>query len=198
MSQTLENEIRSALSASVVFSDGTHPSAASFCIPARHAAASLRPPSGTGASCAHTAEFHGAPLLQDTRMAGGWMLFDLSAAFYDALVLRALETLPAADCAAQDHAINRMLVLSRHGGGGCPRVSAPQRALLLCVLAHQSGAAYARAARAAENMLHSVPPRERPALAETCGALGGACARLLSAAAHSRLSGRPDTPKAAF
>jgi len=182
MSQTLENEIRSALSASVVFPDGTHPSDAAFCMPARHAAASLRPPPGTLASCAPAAGFHGAPLLQDARMAGGWMLFDFSGAFYDALTQRALETLPAAGYAMQDHAINRMFVLSRHGGGGCPRVPSVQRALLLCVLAHQSAAAYARAAHAVKSMLYSVPPRERPALMETCGALGGACARLLSAA----------------
>jgi len=182
MSQTLENEIRSALSVSVVFSDGMHPPAASFCIPARHAAASLRPPSGAAVSRVHAAEFHGAPLLQGTRIAGEWMLFDFSGAFYDALVQRTLETLPAADCTTQDHAINRMLVLSRHGGSGCPRVPAQQRTLLLCMLAHQSAAAYARAAHAAERMLHSIPPRERPALMEACGALGSACARLLSAA----------------
>lgn len=181
MSRTLENEIRGALS-SAALSAGVCLPAAAFRIPARGADAGARLPDGATLSREPEAVLFGAPLVKRTRVTGGWLLVDFSGAFYDALALQALETIPAVQDAAQEHAVNRMLVLSRHGGSGCPRVVSLQRALLLCTLAHQGGAACARAERAAETMLHAVPPRERPALIETCGALGGACAKLLSSA----------------
>jgi hypothetical protein len=184
MSRLLENEIRGALSRAAAYASGLHLAGETFHIPARHAAASVRLPEGSSVFRAPEAELFGSPLIQNGRMVRGWLLFDFSDAFYDALVRRVLKTLPAADHAPQEHAVNRMLVLSRHGGSGCPRVPSVQRALLLCILAHQSRAAYARAARAAETMLHPVVPYERPALLAACGELGDACARLLYAAAQ--------------
>ncbi len=154
-------------------------------MPARRAAASIRPPEGTDISRIRADAFpflFGAPPVSAVRTANGWLLLDFSDSFYDAFVRRACETLPAVRFEGSDHAVNRMLVLSRHGGAGCPRVPSVQRALLLAVCAGESAAAYRKAAHALETMLLSVPPRERPALILVCGAFGNAAARLLSAA----------------
>ena len=77
------------------------------------------------------------------------------------------------------HAVTRLLALGRHDGEGCPPLPAFRRALLEAVSVDQSPAAYRRAIRAAETLFHSIPPRERPALLNRCGAYARALARLL-------------------
>jgi hypothetical protein len=73
-----------------------------------------------------------------------------------------------------------MLALARHPGSGCPPLDCFHRTLLLAVSAKGSRAAYQKAERAAETLFHTIPPKDRPLLFPSCGALGGALARLLS------------------
>jgi len=126
---------------------------------------------------------YGAPLIGQVRVVNGWLLFDFSPAFCSALVDEINRTLPAPDATNETHAQNRMRVLARHDGSGCPDVPAFYRALVLSLVAHESLAAYRRAEHAAQTLFHTISPRIRPALLSRCGAFGGALWRLLS---HTR------------
>lgn len=183
MSYDPESEIRAAIAGTLSRASGLCFDPGGVHIPARHAAASVHLPIGPAAFAVSPADFpalFGAPLVSGCRTVNGWLLLDFTDLFYDALVRRTIKSLPDADFGIRDPAINRMLVLARHGGSGCPRVPSLQRALLLALSAQKSAAAFRRASRAAETMLHALSPRERPALLDKCGALGNALARLLS------------------
>ena len=182
MSQPFGSEIRRSIAEAASRACGVALPAGAVRIPARQALASLRLPEGAPAPENVQTALYGAPLLKSARFVNGWLLFDFSDAFFDALAAETVRRLPPVPDPLASHAVNRLTALSRHGGEGCPRVPSLQRALFLCAFSGESAAARRRAERAAEAMFHPVPPNERPALLETCGMLGEACARLLAAA----------------
>ena len=162
------------------------PEAAQIRLPARDAHASFRPPQGADARALAALDFgtlYGAPLLQSVRVVNGWLLFDFSPAFCSALVDHINRTLPEPEHKDETHAENRMRVLTRHSGEGCPDSPVFRRALVLALVSGESPAAYRRAERAAQALFHTIPPRERVSLLPRCGALSGALWRLLT---HSR------------
>lgn len=182
MIPSFESEIRGRLAETL--SDAFHLAidAQRIHLPARQADASFRPPQGIDPAEALAAGFGslwGAPLVEAVRIVSGWLWIDFSPAFYDALVSSANAALPLPAQDGGSHAVNRMLTLARHAGAGCPDLPAARRALLLAAAAQQSSAAYRKAALAAGTLFSSVPPRDRPALTDQSGALGGALARLL-------------------
>lgn len=185
MVNRLESEIRFSLAEAASGAFCCHFDASRVHIPARHAAASLRLPNGTPDSPAQviSARLYGVELIESCRVVNGWLLFELTRAFYDALTGQVIAELPPPASDFGRHALNRMLVLARHEGAGCPNVAALQRALLLCVCAGKSPASLMRAERAARTMFHSIEPKQRPALLNASGALGKALARLLFDAA---------------
>ena len=157
--------------------------AARIHLPARNAHASIRLKQGADASALEKLDFGdllGAKLVDSVRVVNGWLLLDFTPAFFSALVDDINLALPAPTCALETHAQNRMYALCQHTGNGCPNVPAFHRAVLSALVAHESRASYHRAELAAETLLHSIPPRERPALLARCGALGCALWRLLS------------------
>ena len=89
-------------------------------------------------------------------------------------------TLPEPVRTDETHAENRMRVLARHSGEGCPDLPAFHRALVLSLVAGERPAAYRKAEHAAQVLFHTIPPRERIALLPRSGALGGALWRLLT------------------
>jgi hypothetical protein len=187
MMQAFNSEIRTALSAALGSSLGAPFSGRSVRMPARQADASAHLPRGADAApalCADYGSLYGAPLVRRVRLVSGWLLFDFTGAFFGALVSRVNAALPLPADDGGLHAVNRMLALARHGGEGCPDSPVLRRALLEAVCAGESPAARSRADRAAETLFHSFPPRERPSRMQECGALGGALARLLYAAAR--------------
>ena len=152
-------------------------------LPARQADASVHVPSGCDPARALSADYgslYGAPLVSSVRLHNGWLLFAFSDAFFSSLVeqANAVLALPADD--GGNHAVNRLLALGRHDGEGCPPLPAFRRALLEAASANESIAAYHRAERAVETLFHPIPPRERPALMDCCGAYARALARLLA------------------
>ena len=152
-------------------------------LPARDAHASVHLPQGADAAALAALDFgllYGAQLVSSVREVNGWLLFTFSSAFFSALVDEIHRLLPAPESAFDSLAQNRMYVLSRHGGTGCPDHDAFHRALILATVAHESKAALARAEQAALTLFHTIPPRIRPALLSRCGALGGAILRLLA------------------
>ena len=183
------SEIRQSLAGALGDALGIPVDAGKIRLPAREAHTSYRPPQGIDAAGVRAADFaplYGAPLVSQVRLVNGWLLFDYTAAFFSALVAQVNNTLPlpSEDCGS--HAINRMRALSRHDGSGCPDIPAFHRALILALAADQSAAAFRKAEQAAIALFHSIPPRERPALLPSCGALGGALARLLVSARLTR------------
>ncbi|MEN6594107.1 MAG: hypothetical protein ABFC31_04030 [Clostridiaceae bacterium] len=193
MLNALESEIRSRLAEAVSRASGFAFGAQDVHLPARHAAASLRPPNGapTFPPESVSAKLFGAEMVESCRMVNGWLLLDLSAAFYDALTAHVNTVFPPPLSDGGRHAVNRMLVLARHGGKGCPQIPAVQRALLLCVCAGQNRASLERAEQAVGTMFRSIPPKDRTALLAESGALGSACARLLLFAAAGGLPQLP-------
>lgn len=185
MNYAPESEIRSCLAEAVSHVAGLPFDASGVHLPARHAAASLRLPNGAPPFPpeAVSARLYGVEMIESCRIVNGWLLFDLSDAFYNALTEHVFVAYPPPDSDLGRHAINRMLVLARHGGTGCPNIPALQRALLLCVCAGKNRSSLEQAERAVCSMFRSVPPKERSALLEQSGALGNACARLLFQAA---------------
>ncbi len=185
MEPPFESDIRSRLSEALGGAFGIEMDKQKIHLPARAADASFCVPHGTSPAPALAADFgalYGAPLVGGVRIVNGWLLMDFTRAFFDALVDRVNETLPVPAHDGGDHAVNRMLALARHGGSGCPDFPAARRALLLAVTAHQSRAAYKRAAQAVSTLFHAIPPRDRSAAISVSGALGGALSRLLLAA----------------
>lgn len=157
--------------------------AARLHLPARNAHASIHLLPGAEVFIPAPTDFGlllGAPLVASVRVVNGWLLIDFTPAFFSALVEEINRTLPAPTNVLDTHAQNRMYALSRHAGEGCPDIPAFHRALIAALVAHESPASYLRAERAAEALLRSIPPRERPALLPRCGALGNALLRLLS------------------
>ena len=151
-------------------------------LPTRSADASAHLPPGFDPAPALSADYGslwGAPLVSGVRLENGWLLITLSDALLDALVGQINASLPLPENDGGEHALNRLLVLGRHGGEGCPALPPFRRALLDAVCASQSPAAYRRAVRAAETLFHAIPPRERPALLDRSGAYARALARLL-------------------
>jgi len=182
MKPPFESEIRAQI-LRVLGGAATLPPAARVHLPARDAHASIRLPAGTSTEAVLALDFgslYGAQLVSSLRVVNGWLLFDFSPAFCSALVDEINHVLPALVRAEETLAENRMYVLSRHEGSGCPDHPALHRALMLAIVAHESKAAYARAERAALTLFHTIPPRERPALLSRGGALGGAMLRLLT------------------
>ena len=152
-------------------------------LPARDAHASVHVPTSADASKVLSIDYgslYGAPLVSSVRLVNGWLLFSFSPEFFSALVERINLTLALPEAENETHAENRMHVLARHGGVGCPDLPTFHRALLLAVASHESMAAYRRAERAANTLFHTIPPRDRGALLPRCGALGGALWRMLS------------------
>ena len=188
MVNRFENEIRLRLAEAASGAYSCRFDGARVHLPARHAAASLRLPNGTPDAPAQavSARLYGVELVESCRVVNGWLLFDLTREFYNALTAQVNAELPPPESDLGRHAVNRMLVLARHGGTGCPDIPALQRALLLCVCAGKSRASLLPAERAALTMFHVVEPNERPALLERSGALGSACARLLYWAASEQ------------
>jgi len=188
MTPQFESDIRTRLAEELGSAPGWLPQAQLIRLPARAAHASFRPPQGLRAEPLLSLDFgtlYGAPLVEKTRIVNGWLLFDFSAAFFSALTDKILLTLPAPDIAGETLAENRMRALSRHGGTGCPDIPAFHRTLVLALTAHESLAAYRRAERAALSLLHTIPPRDRPAVLSACGSLGGALLRLLACSRSS-------------
>ena len=152
-------------------------------LPARDAHASVHLPQGADADALVALDFgslYNAQLVDSVRVVNGWLLFTFSPAFFNALVEEIHRLLPAPEPAFNALAQNRMYVLSRHDGTGCPDQDAFLRSLLLATVAHESKAALARAEQAALTLFHTIPPRIRPALLSRCGALGSAMHRLLA------------------
>ena len=185
MAAALENEISPVLAQGLSKALRAPYSASSIRLPAKRSDASAHLPHGAAAApalCASYGSLYGAPLVERVRLVNGWLLFDFSDEFYQALVERINAALPLPPGDGSNHAVNRMLALARHEGIGCPNGSAFRRSLLEAIVAEQSLAAYRRAVRSAETLFHEIPPRERPAVLCQSGALGGALARLLFAA----------------
>ena len=152
-------------------------------LPARDAHASVHVPAGMDAPALLAIDYgslYGAPLVSSVRLVNGWLLFTFTPEFFSALVDDINSTLPLQDEKIETYAENRMRVLARHEGLGCPDKAAFHRALALALVANESAAACKRAERAALTLFHAIPPRERPALIARCGAFGGAMLRLLS------------------
>lgn len=152
-------------------------------LPARDAHASVHLPQGADADALAALDYgslYGAQLIESVREVNGWLLFNFSPTFFNALVEEVHRLLPAPEPASDSLAQNRMYVLSRHDGTGCPDQDAFHRALILATVAYESKAALARAEQAALTLFHTIPPRIRPALLSRCGALGSAMLRLLA------------------
>ena len=162
--------------------------ARSIHLPARNAHASVHPQRDGKIDRLLALDYgslYGAKLVETTRVVNGWLLLDFSPAFFSALVDEINASVPAPDTSGETHAQNRMYVLSRHEGTGCPEIPSFYRALLLALTAHESAAAYRRAERAVLTLFHDIPARERPALFRQCGAFGGAILRLLCIASST-------------
>ena len=186
MTPPFESEIRAQLIRVLSGALRQTPEPAQIRLPARDAHASFRPPQGADMLALCGLDFgslYGALLMESVRAVNDWLLFDFSPAFCSALVDCVNRTLPKPEPADETHAQNRMRVLARHSGEGCPDLPACKRALVLALVAGESPAAYRRAEQAALTLFHTIPPRERGALLPQCGALGGALRRLLT---HSR------------
>lgn len=187
MAPAFDSDIRNQIAASL----GATVRAEAVRLPARQADASLHLPRELQPEAVLSVDFgslYGTPLVAETRIVNGWLLFRFSDSFFSALVGRVNAALALPEDDGESHARNRMRALARHGGEGCPPVLSMQRALLLSVSAYRSEAALQKAEAAAESLFHSIPPRERAALLSVSGALGGALARLLSLARDSRSS----------
>ena len=183
MKPPYESEIRAQLVRVLGDALREAPDARSLRLPARDAHVSFRPPHGVDPAPLAALDFgalYGVPLVERVRVVNGWLLFDLSPAFFSALVDEINRSCPIPELAHDTHAENRMRLVSRHPGTGCPDIASFHRALMLALAAHESSAAYARAERAALSLFHEIPPRDRPALLSDCGALGGAMLRLLA------------------
>ncbi len=183
MTPPYESEIRAQIVRVLGGALGQTPEAARIRLPAKMAHASFRPPMGTDVNALAALDFgalYSAPLVDSVRVVNGWLLFDFTTAFFNALVDEINRSLPEPDTTGETHAQNRMRVLARHEGTGCPDVTALHRALVLSLVAHESPAAYRRTEHAAKTLFHTIAPRERAALFSHCGALGGALWRLLS------------------
>lgn len=186
MKPPYESEIRAQLVCVLSGAFRQMPEDAQIRLPARDAHASFRPPQGADAQALAALNFgslYGAPLLDSVRVVNGWLLFDFSPVFCSALVDHINRALPEPKSEDETHAENRMRVLARHSGEGCPDLTVFHRALVLSLIAGKSPAARRKAEFAAQALFHTIPPRERIALLPRCGALGGALWRLL---AHSR------------
>ena len=186
MKPLYESEIRARLAVTLGGALGETPAARSIRLPARDAHASVRPQQTAALSALVSLDYgrlYGAPLVARVREVSGWLLFDFSPSFFSALVDEINASLPEPEAANETYAENRMRVLSRHSGLGCPDLPAFHRALVLSLVAGESPAAYRKAEHAAQVLFHTIPPQERIALLPRCGALGGALWRLL---AHSR------------
>lgn len=178
-----ERDIRFRLLERLSLAHGVSVRVARLHLPARNAHASIHVLPGAEKAIPAPSDFgllFGVPLVDSVRVVNGWLLLDFSPAFFSALVEEINRTLPAPANVLDTHAQNRMYALCRHAGEGCPDIPAFHRALIAALVAHESPASYLRAERAAEALLHSIPPRERPALLPLCGALGSALLRLLS------------------
>ncbi len=185
MTPPYESEIRAQLVGAIGGALGQQPEAARIRLPAKVAHASLRPPMGADVNALAALDFgalYGAPLVDSVRVVNGWLLFDFTPVFFSAMVDEINRSLPAPDTTDETHAQNRMRVLARHEGTGCPDFPAFHRALVLALMAHESPAAYRKAEHAVLTLFHTIAPRERAALLSHCGALGGALWRLLSLA----------------
>lgn len=185
MKSRFESEIRGALIGVLNSTLATALDPKRIHLPAREAHASVRPPQGTDCEALLLLDYgmlYGAPLVKSVRCVNGWLLFDFSPAFFSALVGEINATIPEPDTFGETHAENRMRVLARHDGSGCPDLPALQNALIVAITAHESPAVYRRAAANAQSLFHAIPPRDRLALVSQCGALGGALWRLLAVA----------------
>ena len=183
MKPPYESEIRAQLVRVLGGALREAPDARSLRLPVRDAHVSFRPPHGVDPGPLAALDFgalYGVPLVERVRVVNGWLLFDLSPAFFSALVDEINRSCPIPELAHDTHAENRMRLVSRHPGTGCPDIASFHRALMLALAAHESVAAYTRAERAALSLFHEIPPRDRPALLSDCGALGGAMLRLLA------------------
>lgn len=183
MTPPYKSDIRAALSARLAEALCMEIDRTRVHLPARNAHASYHPPQNADFTALAALDFgllYGESLVQRVCARNGWLLFDFSPAFFSALVEQINAGCSAPEDSAETHAQNRMAVLSRHGGTGCPNHPAFQRALLVALSANESAAAYRKAERAAETLFHTVPPCERAGLSAKCGAFGGAMLRLLS------------------
>jgi len=182
MIPSFDRDIRIRLAETLGGALGTAVGEQAVHLPARHADASAHLPLGCDSALALSADYGSlwnAPLVSSVRLQNGWLLFAFSDALFDALVGQINASLPLPSDDGGAHALNHLLTLGRHGGEGCPALPSFRRALLEAVCANQSPAAYPRAERAAETLFHPIPPRERPALMDHCGAYARALARLL-------------------
>lgn len=185
MSHAIDSEIRSVIADTLSSETGVIFDAGGVHLPSRNSAASIHIPYWLPTRSFPVGIFpalFGEPFVSATRTTGGWLLIDFFDSFYDALVDRIRVVLPASRSGMENHTINKLTVLARHGGTGCPHIASFQRALLLSLSAQKSPGAYASACRACERLWNPIPPRERPALIEQCGALSDALARLLFSA----------------
>ena len=183
MTPPYESEIRAQLVRVLGGALQNAPAASRVRMPARDAHASFHQPVDADLHALAALDFgtlYGVTLVDSVRVVNGWLLFDFTPAFFSALVEEINRVLSAPERTDETLAENRMYVLSRHEGSGCPDHPAFHRALVLAMVAHESAAARNRAERAALTLFHSIPPQERPALLSRCGALGGAMLRLLT------------------
>lgn len=182
MMPLFDRDIRTRLAEALGGAIGTAVSERAVRLPARSADASAHLPPGFDPVPTLSADYGllwGAPLVSNVRFENDWLLFTLSDALFDALVGQINATLPLPEDDGGERALNRLLVLGRHDGEGCPALPPFRRALLDAICVNQSPAAYRRAVRAAETLFHPILPRERPALLDCSGAYARALARLL-------------------
>lgn len=147
-------------------------------IPARSADCDCYLPGEAAPAPAAFGALLGAPLVKQVRPHNDRLLISLTNEFFDACVKSVNKALPTPAHDQGDLALNRMLRYARHGGDGCPPRPQVQRALWLCAGANESPSLANQAAHAFLTMFHGIPPAERQALLNECGAASMACAKL--------------------
>lgn len=154
-------------------------------VPARGAEAGVALPVTSGGTACRVPEPEDFPYvcgicaIGTVRYENGWFLFTVSDAFLDLLIASAKD-LPLPEGDGGKLALNRLLLLGRHGGSGCPESKTVREALWLCACAAEGRTAPARAERAVLTMFRDVPPKQRPALYGLCGEAALAAYRLLN------------------
>lgn len=155
-------------------------------VPARGAAAAVYVPppldaDALAAELAVTKPFPrvlGATSVSTACARNGWLLFTLNRAFYAAAAAQIAAVLPPPDGDCGSHALNRMRAYAHHADCGCPDAAGVQRALLLALCLPFGGVGLRTAERAALEMFHGIPPRDRAAVIAASGAVCDAISRI--------------------
>ena len=121
------------------------------------------------------------PEVAGIREKNGWLLMDLSPQFYDSAVRSLAET--EGRVVTETYCYQKMRMLTRYPGKGCPCNRDVQRALLLALVASEepSGAHLEQAERALLTMAYPTEPEKRTELLSCCGDVARAAINLLYA-----------------